>query len=61
MEKIRFLAPETILYVACDPHTLCRDLSSIPPEEYRIDRIEGLDMFPQTAHVETVALLQRET
>jgi 23S rRNA (uracil1939-C5)-methyltransferase len=59
MEKIRVLSPETIIYVSCDPQTLCRDLSCIPPEEYRIDRIEGLDMFPQTYHFETVVRLKR--
>ena len=59
MENIRALSPETILYVSCDPQTLCRDLSCIPPEEYRIDRIEGLDMFPQTYHFETVVRLIR--
>ncbi len=59
MGKIRSLAPKTILYVSCDPQTLCRDLSCIPPEEYRIERIEGLDMFPQTYHFETVVRLGR--
>jgi 23S rRNA (uracil1939-C5)-methyltransferase len=59
MRKIAALAPETILYVSCDPQTLCRDLSCIPPEEYRIDRVEGLDMFPQTYHFETVVRLIR--
>ncbi len=59
MGKIRSLAPQTILYVSCDPQTLCRDLSFIPPEEYIIERIEGLDMFPQTYHFETVVRLVR--
>ncbi|MBN2242144.1 MAG: class I SAM-dependent RNA methyltransferase [Acidobacteria bacterium] len=59
MKKIAAMAPGTILYVSCDPQTLCRDLSSIPPEEYRIDRIEGLDMFPQTYHFETVVRMVR--
>jgi len=57
MEQIRSLAPGTIIYVSCDPQTLGRDLFSIPREEYRIDRIEGLDMFPQTYHFETVVRL----
>ena len=59
MEKIRTLSPQTILYVSCDPQTLSRDLYCIPFEEYRIDRIEGLDMFPQTYHFETVVRLTR--
>ena len=59
MEQIRTLSPQTILYVSCDPQTLSRDLSCMPFEEYRIDRIEGLDMFPQTYHFETVVRLTR--
>jgi 23S rRNA (uracil1939-C5)-methyltransferase len=59
MEQIRALSPQTILYVSCDPQTLSRDLSCIPFEEYRIDRIIGLDMFPQTYHFETVVRLTR--
>jgi 23S rRNA (uracil1939-C5)-methyltransferase len=59
MEQIRTLSPRTILYVSCDPQTLSRDLCCIPCQEYRIDRIEGLDMFPQTYHFETVVRLIR--
>jgi 23S rRNA (uracil1939-C5)-methyltransferase len=57
MERIRELAPDTILYISCDPQTLCRDLAAISPGDYRIDFVEGLDMFPQTYHFETVARL----
>lgn len=56
---IRSLGPGTILYVSCDPQTLTRDLSLIPATEYAIDRVEGLDMFPQTFHFETVVRLRR--
>lgn len=59
MEQIRKLAPETIIYVACDPQTLSRDIAGISPRDYRIDHIEGLDMFPQTFHFETVVRLTR--
>ncbi len=44
-----------IVYVSCDPATLARDLSRLPA--WRIARIECFDMFPQTAHVETVCVL----
>jgi len=57
MERIRAWAPETILYVSCDPQTLCRDLTPISPGDYRIDFVAGLDMFPQTYHFETVVRL----
>jgi 23S rRNA (uracil1939-C5)-methyltransferase len=57
MEQIRKCAPETIIYVSCDPQTLSRDLAQIPSGDYRIDLVEGLDMFPQTYHFETVVRL----
>ena len=44
-----------IVYVSCDPATLARDLARLPT--WRIARIECFDMFPQTAHVETVCVL----
>jgi 23S rRNA (uracil1939-C5)-methyltransferase len=47
--------PRAILYVSCDPATLARDLGRLP--SYRIASIETFDMFPQTAHVETVCEL----
>jgi len=57
MELIRKLDPETIIYVACDPQTLARDIAQISPKPYKIDFIHGLDMFPQTYHFETVVRL----
>jgi tRNA/tmRNA/rRNA uracil-C5-methylase (TrmA/RlmC/RlmD family) len=47
--------PRAIVYVSCDPATLARDLARLPG--YRIASIETFDMFPQTAHVETVCEL----
>ncbi|HEY2848952.1 MAG TPA: hypothetical protein VGI97_03685 [Gemmatimonadaceae bacterium] len=49
------LAPRAIVYVSCDPATLARDLSRLP--RWRIARLTAFDMFPQTAHVETVCEL----
>jgi len=48
-------APSAILYVSCDPATLARDMSRLP--RYRIVSVESFDMFPQTAHVETICEL----
>jgi 23S rRNA (uracil1939-C5)-methyltransferase len=48
-------APRAIVYVSCDPATLARDLSRLP--DWRIARLTAFDMFPQTAHVETVCEL----
>ena len=59
MEQINELAPATIIYVSCDPQTLSRDLACISSRAYRIDLVQGLDMFPQTFHFETVVRLSR--
>jgi 23S rRNA (uracil1939-C5)-methyltransferase len=48
-------APRAIVYVSCNPATLARDLSRMP--RYRIASLRAYDMFPQTAHVETVCEL----
>lgn len=59
IECIRRAAPKTIIYVSCDPGTLARDLRLLSTA-YHIDRIQPIDMFPHTAHIETVvALTQR--
>ena len=47
--------PRAIIYTSCDPGTLGRDLARMP--RYRIQSIRAFDMFPQTAHVETVCEL----
>ena len=47
--------PRGIVYVSCNPATLARDLARMP--RYRIASLRGFDMFPQTAHVETVCEL----
>ena len=50
------LAPPHVLMVSCDPPTLARDLAALR-EGYAVSRLTLLDLFPQTHHVETVALL----
>lgn len=54
LERVR-RGPRAILYVSCDPATLARDLGRLP--SYRIASTQTFDMFPQTAHVETVCEL----
>jgi len=50
--------PQTVVYVSCDPGTLARDLRALAPC-YAVHAVAGFDLFPQTAHVETVAVLSR--
>ena len=48
-------APRVVIYVSCNPATLARDLQRLP--SYTISALEAFDMFPQTAHVETLCEL----
>ena len=57
MERIVRLRPCRISYVSCDPATLARDLRILTEGGYSLDSIAAFDMFPQTHHVETVAIL----
>lgn len=59
--EIKRMAPETIVYVSCDPATLARDLKLFSEDgAYAVKSIQPLDMFPRTKHVETVVLLSRK-
>ena len=50
---------ERIVYVSCDPATLGRDLAALIQSGYRLLRLQLVDLFPQTYHMETIATLQR--
>lgn len=52
--------PDRMVYVSCNPATLARDLGYLSERGYRAVEIQPVDMFPQTAHVETVCLMSRE-
>lgn len=51
-------APPKVIYVSCDPATLARDIYRMAQSGYELLGVQPLDMFPQTYHVETVALLR---
>ncbi len=53
-------SPEKIVYVSCDPATLARDLKQFGQLGYPLQKACPVDMFPATAHVETVVLMSRE-
>ncbi|HEY3356480.1 MAG TPA: 23S rRNA (uracil(1939)-C(5))-methyltransferase RlmD [Polyangia bacterium] len=54
------LAPRRIVYVSCDPGSLARDLARLAAGGYHATRVHPVDLFPGTAHVECVALLERD-
>ncbi len=57
---LRHLNPDRIIYISCDPSTLARDCCLLAGGGYRVLDCFPLDMFPQTYHLESVTLLQKE-
>ena len=53
------MAPKRIVYVSCDPATLARDLKILCENGYELKKVQVVDQFPHTAHVETVVLLSK--
>jgi tRNA/tmRNA/rRNA uracil-C5-methylase (TrmA/RlmC/RlmD family) len=58
--ELSALAPAQIVYVACDPVALARDLALFAKSGYRLGGIQAFDLFPNTHHVEAVASLVRD-
>ena len=58
-DAIRSLTPETVIYVSCNPSTLARDLSVLG-NEYLVEAVTPLDMFPQTAEIEVITCLRKK-
>lgn len=58
LDFIADLECRTIIYVACDPNSLAKDFKELKKAGYNIEKLYGFDFFPQSYHIETVALLQ---
>lgn len=58
ISTILFAAPKRIVYVSCNPATQARDVSLLSAD-YHITKVQPVDMFPQTHHVENVLLMER--
>ena len=61
LKSVAKLAPKTVVYVSCNPETLARDLMFLVRNGYKVKKIQPVDMFPHTNHVETVAVLSRKS
>jgi 23S rRNA (uracil1939-C5)-methyltransferase len=60
MQRILRVKPARLLYVSCDVATLARDVRALVDDGYVLEQISAFDLFPNTAHVESVCLLRRE-
>ncbi len=54
------LSPKKIVYISCNPETQARDLRVLTKNGYRVTKLQPVDMFPYTSHVETVCLLSKK-
>jgi tRNA/tmRNA/rRNA uracil-C5-methylase (TrmA/RlmC/RlmD family) len=59
VEQVAALAPAVVVYVACDPAALARDVAYFAGHGYELRGLRALDLFPMTHHVECVARLDR--
>ncbi|KJS88246.1 MAG: hypothetical protein JM58_01420 [Peptococcaceae bacterium BICA1-8] len=60
LEAIVKVSPNRVVYVSCNPATLARDLKYLVENGYEVEKVQPIDLFPQTSHVETVVCLQRK-
>lgn len=60
LESLAKSNPKRIVYVSCDPATLARDLAILNELGYKTKEVQPVDMFPQTSHVECVALIEKK-
>ena len=60
LRSVVTLSPKKVVYVSCNPETLARDLMYLSKNGYKVRKIQPVDMFPHTEHVECVVLLTKK-
>lgn len=60
LKSVVKLNPKKVIYISCNPETLKRDLTYLSKNKYKVRKIQPVDMFPHTEHVETVVLLSHK-
>ena len=60
LDSILTMDPKRIVYVSCDPSTLARDLNYLTEHDYVVEKVQPVDMFPHSFHVETVCALHKK-
>ena len=61
LHSLMKLAPRRVVYVSCNPETLARDLYTLTKGGYKVRKIQPVDMFPFTSHVECAVSLERKS
>ena len=59
LRSVLMLAPKRVVYISCNPETQARDLKILTNGRYRVEKIQPVDMFPGSEHVESICLLER--
>ncbi|WP_414703623.1 23S rRNA (uracil(1939)-C(5))-methyltransferase RlmD [Pseudalkalibacillus sp. SCS-8] len=60
LSTVKDIQPERMVYVSCNPSTLAKDIEYLSKHGFKIERLQPVDMFPHTSHVEVVATLVRK-
>ena len=61
LSSVVTLAPRRVVYISCNPQTLARDLDFLVKRGYKVRRIQPVDMFPHTSHVECVVEIEKKS
>lgn len=60
VDAIAALEPRRVVYLSCDPATLARDLARFRHQGWQVRSVDGMDLYPNTHHLETLAVLERD-